>query len=135
MPSPARKQETKSQPFKEISEQMREWSAMLQSEVESWPNVLAKKMFGMISLYRGKQIFAALPYTRTLVANDSFMFKFEHAPAKIIEQMRKDSRIIAEQGIGTRWFIFQMSSPQDFHAAVEWLSLAYERAHKRRTAR
>jgi hypothetical protein len=128
----AKKQKVKPPPFQKISEHMREWSAMLQSEIETWPNVSAKKMFGMISLYRGKQIFAALPYTQTLVANDSFMFKLEHPPAKVVEQVRKDSRIIAEQGIGTRWFIFQMSSPADLHSAIEWLALAYEYVPKTR---
>ncbi len=114
--------------LKPISEQMREWSAMLQSEVEGWPNVSAKRMFGMISLYRGKQIFAALPYTRTPSVPDSFMFKFERPNAGIEKNLRADKRIISEQGIGTRWFIFKMSSPQDLHAAVEWLAHAYEAA-------
>jgi hypothetical protein len=128
----AKRQKVKPPPFQKISEHMREWSAMLQSEIETWPNVSAKKMFGMISVYRGKQIFAALPYTRTLVANDSFMFKFERAPAQITEQMRKDSRILGEHAIGTRWFIFQMSSPADLHSAIEWLALAYEHVPKTR---
>jgi hypothetical protein len=118
--------------LKPISEHMREWSAMLQSEVESWPRVSAKKMFGMISLYRGKQIFAALPHTRTPSVPDSFMFKFERPSPRIEEQLRADKRIISEQGIGTRWFIFRMSSPQDLHAAVEWLAHAYEAAKARR---
>jgi hypothetical protein len=117
--------------LKPISEHMREWSAMLQSEVESWPNVSAKKMFGMTSLYRGKQIFAALPYTRTPSVPDSFMFKFERPNARTEEKLRADKRIISEQGIGTRWFIFRMSSPQDLHAAVEWLAHAYEAAKSR----
>jgi hypothetical protein len=121
--------------LKPIPEQMREWSAMLQSEVETWPNVSAKRMFGMISLYRGKQIFGALPYTRTPSVPsvpDSFMFKFERPSPRIEEQLRADKRIISEQGIGTRWFIFRMSSPQDLHAAVEWLAHAYEAAKARR---
>lgn len=114
--------------LKPISGQMREWSAMLQSEVETWPNVTAKRMFGMISLYRGKQIFAALPYTRTPSVADSFMFKFERPNADTEENLRADKHIISEQGIGTRWSIFKMSSPQDLHAAVEWLAHAYEAA-------
>jgi hypothetical protein len=89
-------------------------------------------MFGMISLYRGKQIFGALPYTRTSSVPDSFMFKFERPSPRIEEQLRADKRIISEQGIGTRWFIFRMSSPQDLHAAVEWLAHAYEAAKARR---
>ena len=121
--------------LKAISEQMREWSAMLQSEVESWPAVSTKKMFGLVSLYRGKQIFAALPYTRALGAADSFMFKFEYPVAKLFAQLRTDPRIIAEQGIGTRWFIFRLSSPADLHSAIEWLAHAYEAANKGATRR
>jgi hypothetical protein len=114
--------------LKPISEQMREWTAMLQSEVDTWPNVSAKKMFGMTSLYRGKHIFAALPYTRTPSVPDSFMFKFDRPSARTQDKLKADQRIISEQGIGTRWFIFRMSSPQDLHAAVEWLAHADEAA-------
>jgi hypothetical protein len=128
MASAVGKQKSKGPVLKPISEQMREWSAMLQAEVETWPAVSAKKMFGMISLYRRKQIFAALPYTRTLGAADSFMFKFEKPTAKILAQLSFDKRIIAEQGIGTRWFIFRIGSPADLHPAIEWLAHAYEAA-------
>jgi hypothetical protein len=128
----AKKQKNPGPALKPISEQMREWSAMLRSEMEGWPRVSAKKMFGFISLYRGKQIFAALPYTRTPSVRDSFMFKFERPSARVLEKLQADKRIISEQGIGTRWFIFKMSSSQDLHAAVEWLAHAYEAAKTRR---
>jgi hypothetical protein len=128
MPKVGKKQKNPGPQLKPVSEQMREWSAMLQSEVESWPRVSAKKMFGMISLYRGKQIFAALPHTRTPSVPDSFMFKFERPNARTQEKLHADKRIISEQGIGTRWFIFRMSSPQDLHSAVEWLAHSYEAA-------
>jgi len=77
---------------------------------------------------RGKQIFAALPYTRTPSVPDSFMFKFERPNPRTEKKLRADKRIVSEQGIGTRWFIFRISSPQDLHSAVEWLSHAYETA-------
>src|SRR5690242_12753298 len=109
MATAAKKRKPQAPVLKPISEQMREWSAMLKAEVESWPKVEVKKMFGMTSLYRGKQIFAALPYSRTLgTATDSFIFKFEHPPSRILAKLQNDQRIIAEQGIGTRWFIFQI---------------------------
>ena len=116
--------------LKSISDEMREWSAMLHAEVETWPAVSAKKMFGMISLYRRKQIFAALPYTRALGAADSFMFKFEKPSAKVLAKLQSDPRIIAEQGTGTRWFIFRICLPADLHPAIEWLAHAYEAARE-----
>jgi hypothetical protein len=44
-----------------VSEEARRWSALLESELLSWPGVIAKRMFGFRALYRGKRIFAALP--------------------------------------------------------------------------
>ena len=43
-----------------VSEEARRWSVLLESELLSWPAVIAKRMFGFRALYRGKKIFAAL---------------------------------------------------------------------------
>lgn len=47
-----------------VSDEMKHWSAMLRSELEGWPQATARPMFGMLGIYRGKKIFAALPVTR-----------------------------------------------------------------------
>jgi hypothetical protein len=38
---------------------MKRWSAMLQSELVSWPAISTKSMFGFLSFYRQGTIFAA----------------------------------------------------------------------------
>ena len=38
-----------------ISEEMKQWSAMLKTEVSGWPQISTKPMFGMMGLYRGKK--------------------------------------------------------------------------------
>ena len=38
-----------------VSEETRRWSALLESELLSWPGVIAKRMFGFRALYRGKK--------------------------------------------------------------------------------
>jgi hypothetical protein len=116
--------------MKKASEQMRQWSAMLEHEVLTWPRISVKKMFGMNSLYRGKMIFAALPSTRTLISEDCIIFKLEHPSSSLLAKLQADDRVIAEFGIGTRWYGFRISASEDLHGAIEWLSYAYEAATK-----
>lgn len=35
-----------------ISEEMKQWSAMLKTEVSGWPQITMKPMFGMLALFR-----------------------------------------------------------------------------------
>ena len=41
------------------SEEMKQWSALLGAELERWPGVRTKPMFGLVGFYRGRNIFAA----------------------------------------------------------------------------
>jgi hypothetical protein len=129
MTKPASKP-AKQAPLKKISEQMREWSALLEQEVLTWPRTSLKKMFGMNAVYRGDLIFAALPSTRVPMAEDTFIFKLEQPSSSLQEKLQADSRVFAEFGIGTRWYGFRMNSGDDLHGAIEWLSHAYEAATK-----
>jgi len=122
--------ERTSAPLKKVSEQIRQWSAMLEHEVLTWPRVSVKKMFGMNSLYRGKMIFAALPSTRTLISEDCIIFKLEKPSSSLLARLQADDRVIAEFGIGTRWYGFRINASEDLHGAIEWLSYAYEVATK-----
>ena len=61
------------------TEEMKEWSAMLQQEIEKWPKVAAKPMFGMRCYYRGKNVFGALPVTRCIDNGNSFACAGEFA--------------------------------------------------------
>jgi len=46
-----------------VSEETKQLSAMLGTELSTWPRVTTRPMFGLRGFYRGKKIFAALPVT------------------------------------------------------------------------
>src|SRR6266446_4928707 len=64
-----------------ISEEMKQWSAMLKAELIGWPQVTSRPMFGMSGIYRRKKIFAALPVTRGFNTPSSIIFRLEPMPA------------------------------------------------------
>jgi luciferase-like monooxygenase len=106
-----------------ISEEMKQWSAMLKTEVSGWPQISTKPMFGMMGLYRGKKIFGGLPVTRGLDTPNSVIFRFDPIPSELEERASKDKRISP----GKRWFSFDVRSTEDLRDALWWLNQAYER--------
>jgi hypothetical protein len=115
-----------------VSDDMVVWSGLLAAEVAGWPGVTTKPMFGMTALYRGREIFAALPKTRGMGSANAVAFKVVGAPAKVMTQMKRDARI-QETAMGSvKWFVFEMESEEDLRGALEWLGVAYEAADKKR---
>jgi len=113
-----------------ISEEMKQWSAMLGHELSELPQVSSRPMFGLRGFYRGKKIFAALPVTRAIGAANAFIFRFEPLPAELLELAKKEPRISAERVLpGARWLSFELNSEEDFRDALWWLNHAYEHAH------
>lgn len=106
-----------------ISEEMKQWSAMLKTEVGGWPQISTKPMFGMMGLYRGKKIFGGLPVTRGFDTPNSVIFRFDPIPSELEERASKDSRIAP----GKRWFSFNVASAADLRDALWWLNQAYEK--------
>jgi hypothetical protein len=106
-----------------ISEEMKQWSAMLKTEVSGWPQITSKPMFGMMVLYRRRKIFAALPVTRGFDTPNSVIFRFDPMPHDLEERASKDGRIAP----GRRWFSFEVRSAADLRDALWWLNQAYER--------
>jgi hypothetical protein len=106
-----------------ISEEMKQWSAMLKTEVSGWPQISTKPMFGMMGLYRGKRIFGGLPVTRGFDTPNSVIFRFDPMPEDLEQRALKDSRIAP----GKRWFSFNVGSTEDLRDALWWLNQAYER--------
>jgi hypothetical protein len=106
-----------------ISEEMKQWSAMLKTEVSGWPQISTKPMFGMMGLYRGKKIFGGLPVTRGFDTPNSVIFRFDPIPSGLEERASKDKRISP----GKRWFSFDVRSAEDLRDALWWLNQAYER--------
>ena len=109
-----------------ISEEMKQWSAMLKAELIGWPQVTSRPMFGMSGVYRGKKIFAALPVTRGFDTPSSIIFRFDPMPSDLNQRALKEPRITT----GTRWFSFEIQSAEDLRDALWWLDQAYEAAKK-----
>ena len=109
-----------------ISEEMKQWSAMIKTELMGWPQVTSRPMFGMSGIYRRKKIFAALPVTRGFNTPSSILFRFDPLPADLNQRAIEEPRLTP----GTRWFSFELRSTEDLRDALWWLNQAYEAAKK-----
>ena len=117
--------------FPVISEEMQHWSAMLEAEVESWPAVTCKRMFGFRFLYRRKSVFAALPYSRGLFTPSSILLKFNPMPTGLFQQAQREPRLdTGTRMSGKGWFSFELFSDAEVRDAIWWLNQAYEAAKK-----
>ena len=115
--------------FPVISEEMKQWSAMLQSEMNSWTAIRTKSMFGFVFFYRGKTVFAALPRTRGFDSPSRLIFKFYSMTPALRERAKADSRMDASMKASTKgWFSFELNSESDLRDVLDWLSQAYEAA-------
>ncbi len=112
-----------------VSEEMRQWSAMLEQELGRWPRLMRRSMFGLVCFYRDGVIFAALPRTRALSTPNSIIFKLDPMPPWLLRRAKKDPRIDSErEEAGARWYSFELNSQDDLRDALCWLSRAYEEA-------
>ncbi len=112
-----------------IGEEMKQWSAMLGSELSTWPQVKTRPMFGLRGFYRGKKIFAALPVTRAIKNPNSLIFRIKPMPPDLLERAKKEPRIDTEtRAPGAKWFVFELNSEADFRDALWWINQAYDRA-------
>ena len=105
-----------------ISEEMKQWSAMLGEELRGWPKVSSRPMFGMLGVYRGKKIFAALPATRAIGTPNSVAFRLNPVPQDLEQRALKEPRVTP----GKHWFSFEVHSTKDLRDALWWLNQAYE---------
>jgi hypothetical protein len=112
-----------------IAEEARRWSALLESELLSWPGVFAKRMFGFRALYRGKRIFAALPHSRGFGPDASILLKFNPMPPALLKRAESDTRLHTNSP-GKGWLSFTLSSDTDLHDALGWLNHSYESARR-----
>lgn len=104
-------------------------SAMLGNELNTWPKVTTRPMFGLRGFYRDKKIFAALPVTRAIKNPNSFIFRINPMPAELLERAGKEPRIDTENATpGAKWLSFMLNSEADFRDALWWLNQAYEHA-------
>jgi hypothetical protein len=117
-----------------ISEEMKEWSALLGGELATWPGVSTKPMFGMTAYYRGEHIFAVLPKTRGFGTPKAVAFRFESIGDVMVEELKADGRVITNP-IGAKWISFEVDSARDLNAALEWMSRAFEGSGSGKSAR
>jgi hypothetical protein len=111
-----------------VTEETRRWSTLLESELLSWPEVIAKRMFGFRVLYRRKRIFAALPHSRGFGLDASILLKFDPTPL-LLKRVESDPRLKGNTP-GNGWFSFALNSDTDLHDALEWLNHSYESAKR-----
>ncbi|HKV24942.1 MAG TPA: hypothetical protein VJN93_10165 [Candidatus Acidoferrum sp.] len=124
-----KKQETKRPRMPRISEEMKQWSAMLGEEVSKWPDVKSRPMFGMRGFYRRAKIFGALPLTRGVKTPNTFIFRIVPMPPELLRRAKSESRIDLESRVpSAKWYAFEISSTADFSDALWWLGQAYKRA-------
>ncbi len=111
------------------SEEMKQWCAMLGNELNTWPQITTRPMFGLRGFYRGKKIFAALPVTRAIKNPNSLIFRIKPMPPNLLERAKKEPRIDTENSVpSAKWFIFELNSAADLRDALWWLNQAYEHA-------
>lgn len=99
--------------------EMKRWCALLEEEISVWPHVSSRPMFGMVALYRGKKIFAALPRTRAADTEFSLLIKLPGV---------QEARLKGASGPGAGWLTFEMTSSADIAEALRWLERAYQKA-------
>src|SRR5271165_5552821 len=115
-----------------VSETGREWAEALRGELEQWPGARIQRSFGMMLVYRGEMVFAALPASRSLFAADAIMLKFQEEKPALAKRMAADGRFAVatlgsarnSKGEGRKWRFFPLRADGDMHAAIEWLAEA-----------
>jgi hypothetical protein len=107
---------------------MKQWSALLGAELKRWPGVTTKPMFGFVSFYRGRNIFAALPKTRAMNSPNAIIFKLRGAGSQDLEKLRRDPRAkVSEKGMAG-WQSLEVDSTADLKHALDWLDCAFRAA-------
>jgi hypothetical protein len=129
--------------MKPTSEAAQRWAEELRLEMEQWPGVAVKRAFGMVLVYRGEIVFAALPGTRALYEEDALLIKFARETPALAKRMAAEWRFTPgtmqqrgdsaknKKGEGRKWRIYVLREERDARDAVEWLARAYEVAGKR----
>ena len=101
---------------------------MLGAELDRWPRISTRSMFGFMSYYRAGKIFAALPKTCGLQSSSSFILKFNPMSTALLERAENDPRMDTNTRLpGRGWFSFQLNSGPDLRGAPYWLNQACAR--------
>jgi hypothetical protein len=102
---------------------------MLMADLNSWPHISTRKMFGFLFFYRKRVVFAALPLTRGFNSPSSLILKFGAMPAKLLKRAQADERMHASTRRPAHgWHSFQVHSEADLRDALSLLNQAHEAA-------
>lgn len=121
--------------MKATSTAAQRWAEGLQIELQQWPGVLVKRAFGMLLVYHGDVVFAALPGTRALYEEDAILIKFVHETPALAKRIAAEERFRVgtmqergkkRQGEGSKWRIYLLRNEHDARDVVEWLAQAYK---------
>ena len=108
-----------------ISEEMRHWSALLETELAAWPAISAKPLFGVLAYFRGPSMFAAIPRTKSFGHGNSLVVKFKPMPPVLTKRAKEDKRLDTSQLSGNGWLMFEINSDADLHDALWWIHKAH----------
>lgn len=111
--------------FATVSEEMKQWSALLGKELSSWSAVSSRRMFGMMAYYCNNKIFAVLPRTKAFETPNSVAFKLYKLTARASKLLNTDSRVVHSKGKAAGWIAFEVNAPGDLKDALKWFDLAY----------
>jgi len=109
---------------------MKQWCALMESELLTWPQVTARPMFGMVGFYRKGRIFAAIPRNRTVGNTDAVLVKLQGASGKVAAQALSHPNAITTAMPKAGWICMAMDSLDDVREMLGWFSRAYELAGK-----
>jgi len=115
-----------------VSDQMQAWSSALASEVAEWPRATARSFFGFTALYRGANIFAMVPRSKSFGTGNLIALRIDDPAPRLRKRLESDPQIGLVDPSSKRWFTFELSCDADLHPALEWLGAAYQSAAKRR---
>jgi hypothetical protein len=116
-------------PVVAASDELRSLMAAIETEISSWPDVRINSMFGMRSVYRGKNIFALLPKTRSLKTGDAIWMKFGKLTPRIRKTISEQPRILLpSKPTGAQWYTLSEVTVGDYGVAIDWLARAHESA-------
>lgn len=118
-----------------VSEAMRQWCALMESELLSWPGVEARPMFGMLGFYRKGKIFAAIPHDRTVGNTDAVLVKLLGASSKLAGEALSNPKTITTSMPKAGWIAMAMDSIDDVREMLRWFSQAYGLAGKQPPAK
>lgn len=113
-----------------ISEQMKEWSGLLEGELEDWPAITSRAMFGMKVFYRKGVVFAALPRTRAFNTAHSVAFKLYKRSSQVQKQLEADERIARPFREDGKWISLDLRDERDLTHALKWFDRAYRSCGK-----